>query len=512
MAQDCERSALCHAAVEAAAPGPGSSRLDDVARIEETAEATRAAALEENNAAQPDSHLSLQAKKPAKPTIEKDWSMALGSGSTTVGAGMYPAKFSFNPIGTPNCGSVTSPDFVVYNTSATGSPSQASIVAYDNLYSSCPGRVPSVYWAFNTGGKVTTSPVLSLTGSQLAFIQTPSSGNAQLVLLKWAAQPAGRSVTATLNKTTSFTVSPGSLTSMDVGAGITGTGIPSGDTIASVTSSTAGTLTTAATVNGSQTLAITADAGSPDKLTAVSNSSYPACIAPCMTTLTFSGSSRSDTISSPFYDYSHDALYVGDAAGGLHKFSPVFNGTPAEVLTSSGPWAAAGSTALTSPVYDSGTTNVFVGNASGYLYSVNSSGIATPSFQVAAGAIVDGPLVDSSNGQLWAFVSEDTNGSVSGTTACDATACSGVVQLPTSFGSTTKFTESVIGVSNPNTLYIGALDNLYWTSSNGTGNLYVNGSNGSEQPKLMQIPLTAACVRNRRKMPIGLRHTYEHLQ
>ena len=102
--------------------------------------------------------------------------MALGSGSTTVGAGMYPAKFSFNPIGAANCASATSPDFVVYDTSTTGSSSQASIVAYDNLYSSCSGQVPSVYWAFNTGGKVTTSAVLSLTGSQLAFIQTPASG------------------------------------------------------------------------------------------------------------------------------------------------------------------------------------------------------------------------------------------------------------------------------------------------------------------------------------------------
>ena len=106
--------------------------------------------------------------------------------------------------------------------------------------------------------------------------------------------------------------------------------------------------------------------------------------------------------------------------------------------------------------------------------------------------IVDGPLVDSSNGQLWAFVSDDTNGSVSGTTACASTACSGVVQLPTNFGSNTKFTESVIGVSNTNKLYIGAFDNAYWTSSSGTGNLYVNGSTGGEAAKLMQIPLTAA--------------------
>ncbi len=177
VAEDCERSALRDAAVEAAASRPG-FRGGRCRGIEQ-------ASKEEKEASQ-------SATKSSKPKIQKDWSMVLGSGSTTVGPGMYPAKFSFNPIGTPNCANATSPDFVVYNTSVTGSASQASIVAYDNLYSSCTGQVPSVYWAFNTGGKVTTSVVLSLTGSQVAFVQTPSSGNAQLVLLKWAPKPAGR--------------------------------------------------------------------------------------------------------------------------------------------------------------------------------------------------------------------------------------------------------------------------------------------------------------------------------
>ncbi len=55
--------------------------------------------------------------------VRRDWSMDMGTGAK-VGAGMYPAKFSFN--GTANCGSATSPDFVVYNTSLAGSvhPSQ----------------------------------------------------------------------------------------------------------------------------------------------------------------------------------------------------------------------------------------------------------------------------------------------------------------------------------------------------------------------------------------------------
>jgi hypothetical protein len=70
-----------------------------------------------------------------------------------VGAGNYPAKFSFD-ITTANCGNAAQPDFVVFNTSVATS-GQASVVAYDNLYSGCAtGTVPSTYWAYNTGGAV----------------------------------------------------------------------------------------------------------------------------------------------------------------------------------------------------------------------------------------------------------------------------------------------------------------------------------------------------------------------
>ena len=137
-----------------------------------------------------------------------DWSMDLGSGAK-VGAGMFPAKYSFD--GPPECGNTTTPDFVAFNTSLGGSSTQASVVGYYNLYSSCSGQVPSVYWAFNTGGAVVTSVIPSDTGSQLAFVQTPSIGNAQLVLLKWTATPSGRSVTATLTSgSKNFTVTTGS--------------------------------------------------------------------------------------------------------------------------------------------------------------------------------------------------------------------------------------------------------------------------------------------------------------
>jgi hypothetical protein len=65
-------------------------------------------------------------------------------------------------MSTANCGAAPQSDFVVFNTSVNGTSTQASVVAYENLYSGCGGNVPSTYWAYNTGGSVVTSVALSL--------------------------------------------------------------------------------------------------------------------------------------------------------------------------------------------------------------------------------------------------------------------------------------------------------------------------------------------------------------
>jgi hypothetical protein len=123
--------------------------------------------------------------------LQGDWSMDMGAGAT-VGADNYPAKFSFDST-SANCATPAppvgqQPDFVVYNTSLAGSGTQATVVAFDNLYSSCTGGTPLTYWAFNTGtaGAVVTSPVLSFDGKQVAFIQN-TAGAATLVILRWKA-------------------------------------------------------------------------------------------------------------------------------------------------------------------------------------------------------------------------------------------------------------------------------------------------------------------------------------
>lgn len=116
--------------------------------------------------------------------LHRDWSWNMGSGAST-GASNFPAKYSFSSS-IATCLSNTNPDFVVFGTGLAGNTSQASIMALSNLYAGCSGNKPSSYWAFNTSGQVTTSPVLSYDGTQIAFTQT-AAGAGSLVLVKWTA-------------------------------------------------------------------------------------------------------------------------------------------------------------------------------------------------------------------------------------------------------------------------------------------------------------------------------------
>src|SRR5713226_7133166 len=121
-------------------------------------------------------------------TLRTDWGMSLGAAGTT-GAGKFPAKFTFDINAAPDCVN----DYVVFNTSLAGSVTQATIVAFNHLYSTqgsvgglCNQNGPSTMWAYNTGtDPVQTSVVLSLDGTKVAFAGTVGGG-ATLHILKWS--------------------------------------------------------------------------------------------------------------------------------------------------------------------------------------------------------------------------------------------------------------------------------------------------------------------------------------
>ena len=145
---------------------------------------------------------------------QRDWNLALGS---KVVAHMYPAKFSFDPAATPDC----THDFVVFGTAATGVPGtsggQANLVALNNLYVNssntgfCSGTAPNVLFAYNittvTGGRISTSPVLSEDGTKIAFVESVPGTSPQAIfhVLTWAPGGAIKSAVAP---------APGSMTSL----------------------------------------------------------------------------------------------------------------------------------------------------------------------------------------------------------------------------------------------------------------------------------------------------------
>ena len=404
--------------------------------------------------------------------LNADWSEVMGAGAT-VGAGQYPAKFSFSAT-TDSCAN----DFVVFNTSLAGATGQASIIAYNNLYVGCPGTPPSVYWAYDTGGTISTSVTFSLDGNQLAFVQA-QAGVATLVMLKWKAS-------ATQTATT-----PMVLTSTAV-ASYRGCSAPCMTTI------------------------------------------------PFQATVT-TDPTPTDSNSAPYYDYTSgsDTLYVGDDAGYLHKFTGVFAGTPAEtVVTTPAPWPVQVATAkLSSPVFDSLSGNVFVttshritpDDSGGRLAAVcatsactavmNGNGatvtvIGTPTPSLVLGPTntsgvachgtgasgdgqamrVDAPIVDSTAGKVYVFLGNDGNGN------------SAVIQFSTTVGTGTgQFTwhtcgtESTIGTASTTAgipVFAGTFDNRYFTSTSGSspsGNLYVCG-NTSADATLYQVRITSNAI------------------
>ena len=104
-------------------------------------------------------------------------------GVTGVLANTFPAKYSFSTT-TESCS-----DYVVFPTGVGGT--NATLIAYKNIYATtCTGTVPTVAWAYNTGGTSILSPVISYDGSQVAYIQT-SSNVASLVILKPSATSGG---------------------------------------------------------------------------------------------------------------------------------------------------------------------------------------------------------------------------------------------------------------------------------------------------------------------------------
>jgi hypothetical protein len=379
--------------------------------------------------------------------LQRDWGIAVGNGFT-VGEGNFPAKYVFNANESPSC----TADYVVFTTNQTGTGT-TDIYAVDNLYVNsagtgfCAGKTPNVMWAYHVqseSGSANTSPVISLAGNQIAWVEG-GGGKAVLHLLKpYTAGPDDGTIATPNTPTASLTA--GAYLSCTPAA-------PSGTTSHAC-------LLNLTFANGDD------------------NTGDAAAISP----------------SSPYYDYSGDMIVVGDDGGNLHEFTNVFKGTPGEVTTGGWPVAMTpvdATPSLASPVIDDTSGNVFVGDATGRMYYVRltssssgtcnatSNGGAPPC--VGSTTFTDGntantkiamaPIVDSTTQRLLVFFSP-SGGGPGAYVGQDDTTLSAANQVLVS-----------VGTGTTHRLNTGDLDNEYYASDNGagegTGWLYVCGNGGT---------------------------------
>jgi hypothetical protein len=390
--------------------------------------------------------------------IHKDWSQSMGAGAT-VGAGQYPAKYSYNPTAVPDC----TKDFVVFNTGLAGASGQASIIAYNNLYVGCPtGTVPSVYWAYYDmgGGTIGTSVTLSIDGSQVAFVEA-QAGVATLVLLKWKAS------------STETATNPMGLSKV-VGPYLTCTA-PCMTTIAFQHTVTPLTDTYSAPyydfTPGSDTLYVGDDLGYLHQFTGVF-SGTPAE----STTAPWPAKPGSAPLSGPVFDSATGNVFVTTSFQ-----TPANNGgrlqTVCAISKCAGVPDGNGMTAIgrATPSGILGPDTIVNGNCRGTGASGNGSNLR-----------LDAPIVDSTAGKVYVFLGNDGGGN------------SVVIQFPTAVSSTSYLrcpAETTVGTGSTTgiPLFAGTFDNLYFTSDGGgspSGNLYVCG-NTSGDATLYQVPITS---------------------
>jgi hypothetical protein len=294
---------------------------------------------------------------------------------------MYPAKFTFSPSG-PDC----SIDFVVYPVNVAGSTIQPNIVAFNNLYSGGTSGTPTglcgsrtvvsgddrslatTLWSYNiqgivAGGRVPTSPALSLDGFKVAFVESAPAQLAHFHVLAWK----------------------------------------SGDGVDITTPNAQNVLKPVTISSGFSTVAPAAGSGTVTDLVL---------------------GSTADTLSSPFVDYVNDVAYVGNDNGVLFRIKNVFctlsctvGVTPAPSLDTT--WPTSGATALTGtlnvcsgnqltgPVKGGSAGNIYVGCSDGKLYAFTPGGVALTNSPLTVGdgstfgGIRDPALVDVTNGFVY---------------------------------------------------------------------------------------------------------------
>jgi hypothetical protein len=286
-----------------------------------------------------------------------DWAYSLGH-HAGMALGESPAKYTYDTgMLPPSCN-----DFAVYtiDTTRVAAGVQGNLVGIRNLYSGTGpgicGTAPTTLFSYAIGsGPSPLSPVISVDGTKVAWIENASTGHAMLHVTTYVA------------------------------------GEGTGAAIGSVTIDDEVTNGICAPVAGT----------SCDDEIDYTSLLLPGCAK----------NPYVNNYSDLYVDYPSDTGFIGADNGNLYHITGVFLGTPTfdyciPVNTAHLPVAISGT------VYDSETKTVFVSDpATLYAYSVNApilGGYSLTAFwPYGSGSLTSGPLLDAFNGYVYMFSGDD---------------------------------------------------------------------------------------------------------
>ena len=339
---------------------------------------------------------------------------------------------------------------------------RANIVAFDHLYAtqggdclgvSGNGKGPRVKWAYNTSATVTsgTSPILSLDGTKVAWVESDASG-AVLEILKWkedgGAGVVGPDTLLSAGQTWEANCPVGNSCYRRIF--LSGTPQATNSAPFPVYSGNNATLYVGDD-NGHLHKFINVFSGAPSEVT---TSPWPIAV------------NGTQNLTSPIYDFGSGNIYVGDDGGRLSCVREV------------------GSTVncgcATPPCL--GTTNAALG-----------------------GAIVSPPIVDSFTQRVFGF--EGTDSTNHGRVYQYDTALSAGSQRIVDIGPPN------IGTFTQSDIYAGAFDDAYFTGAAGTGHLFVCGkdqdNNRGNSPAMFRIGFAASGLMNTTRRRAAAAHQRE---
>ena len=270
------------------------------------------------------------------------------------GGQSFPAKYVFDVTASPNCTN----DYVVIGVPANPeSGGQANIVGFNNLYSGsstptpyCGMSGPTVMFAYASGsGQVPASVVLSLNGSQIAYVENRTDSSYFHVLTLGTTGTNGTSPTAA--------VAPGSAGGNNA---------------------------------VDQSVLLSPDGGATNQ--GSTNAAY----------VVYTHHDANDVAYVTTYSS------AGSGSGYLYKISNVFNGSATPTLV----WSVAIDAVPSTPVYDSVSNNVFFTDSSGRIDYVTDTG-PSPSVVygavLASGNTAENAVVVDSIGQM-VYATFNSNG------------------------------------------------------------------------------------------------------